>query len=561
VSPDGDDAASGLAAAAQGADGPFRSLQRLESIGLRDGDQVRLRCGQHFSGPLSLRLVGAGKVPVVVAPYGDCADGQKPLIDGRQPVSMVAGAAGLATLQAEVAVTQVFFDGTAVAPARFPRDGYAFFPAGTVAGPDRVPLDALPPLPGLQALQGARAIVRTQEWLIEERELRDASGRVAPPLEYPARPKTGAYFTGKAWMLGSGDGWAYDADSKLLSVRNPSGRAVSVAYEAPLLRAEGKGALTIGDLAFEGAGGNAIDIHVAGAVRLERVEVRHSAGNAIAIAGTPSATVVDSVIDGAARDGIFFAEVGRAEVSHTDVFGAGTWMGPRPALAAINAHRTDAALIEDNHVRDSGYIGIRVSGDAKVRRNLLENTCRMISDCAAIYTWRRNVRDIRPPLEISGNLIVGVVGDISVKLGVIDYFSGIYLDEFTRKTTVRNNVIAGAAQGIYLHNSVDNTVSGNLIVGARQRTLLLGIDAKLFAAEPGLGNDVQRNAVPTGNPRWQLQRNANAAAGQPAWTLDLLPAAATAAPRAPADCVPVPFADDVADSGSKAMATVLDCRR
>ncbi len=569
----GKDEATGTAADPAGGDGPFRSLARLQQIRLQPGDRVSLRCGQKFAGPLALQLggpagaAGAASAPVELVGHGDCGAGRLPLIDGKRSVQLEQGPGGLGTLRSTAAVTQLFLDGVAVLPARFPRAAYAIFPPATAPEQERIPLSGT--LAG-KDFRGARAFVRSQEWLIEERAVLDDRGTLDSKLEYPVRPRAGVYLIGKPWMLEAGaEGWAYDASTSLLSVSGAARKPVQVSLDGPLLRVEGSGSFTMVGIALDGAGGDGVSVHLNGTVRLDRVAVARSVVNAISVAGAAEAVVTACQIDGSGRDGIFFAEVKRATVRNCRVTDAGTYMGQRPTLAAINAHRTDAAAIEENEVRNSGYIGIRVSGDAKVRRNLIEDSCRNISDCAAIYTWRRNAADRRPPTEIAGNVIVGVIGDTSIKLGVNDYFAGIYLDEFTRDTAVRNNVIAGAAQGIYVHNAVQNAVTGNVLVGSRARPVLVGVEASRFAGEAA-DNDVQRNTVVDGKVRWLLQRTAGARPGQAPWTLQLSQPAATAATTATAAtraaastgaCATVSFADGNSVAGSSPLAAVADCRR
>lgn len=151
-------------------------------------------------------------------------------------------------------------------------------------------------------------------------------------------------------------------------------------------------------------------------------------------------------------------------------------LGPGPALAAINAHRTDGAVIEQNLVLRTAYHGIRFAGRASIRRNVVIDSCLRLSDCGAIYTWRRNAEDRRPAAEVRQNVIAGVLGDASVKFGVNDWFVGIYIDDYSNNVRVSDNVVVGANQGIYLHNTWNVEVEGNF-VRARHRPLVDALDA------------------------------------------------------------------------------------
>jgi parallel beta-helix repeat protein len=261
----------------------------------------------------------------------------------------------------------------------------------------------------------------------------------------------------------------------------------------PLLEVAGRGSLLVDGLAFDAAGGDAIRSTLGGTVRIIGVDIRRATGNGVSIAGAKIAEILGSTIQDVGLDAVFFAEAQRVLVRGNHVRDAGLYAGLRPALAAINAHRTESATVEGNLVERSAYIGIRFGGDARIRRNAVLQSCLSLSDCAALYTWRNDAEDRRPHSEVTGNLVIGVQGDTSVKLGVNDWFAGIYLDEFSNDITVEGNVVVGVNQGIYLHNAWDVAVRGNL-VAARERTLIDAGERLPVGRTPNrmAGNDEQR---------------------------------------------------------------------
>lgn len=474
---------------------------------LVDGDRVLLQCGERY-GPLRLRTQGAGTVRV--EPAAACLASRPPVFDGRRPLvgngqgTEVSGSTAdrRSFLQAD-AVTQVFADDQPVPRARHPANGYLLLDAGTVTSdaalPQNIPLDAT-------ALAGATLMARTQEWLMEVRQVQANGRSLDAPLRYPLRPKAGVYFTGKAWMLGAGAGWAHDRLTKTLTVQSAGTAALSASLAEPLLQVQGSAGVAVRGIHFIGAGGNGVDIKSAGKVVLSDLLVKWTGENAIAVAGAKLAQVERVAVEACGGDAVFFAEVARAEVRDSNVQGAGLLHGASPALAAINAHRTDASVVERNRVARSGYIGIRVGGDALVQGNRVADSCISLSDCAAIYTWRRGRDDRRAPVRILGNLVLGAAGDTSVKFGVNDYFSGIYLDEWTRRTEVRGNLLLDVAQGIYLHNAFDNVVAGNVVLGARAHAVLDLVDAPIRAALglPVAGTSADVTVQPAEPPnRWQ----------------------------------------------------------
>jgi hypothetical protein len=454
----------------------------LQDLVLADGDRVLLDCGARFA-PLRLRTRGAGTVRV--EPAGPCTASRRPVFDGRRPLGAArsatdatAGGSGRRTFTQSQPVVQVFAGDQPLPRARHPASGYLLIGPQAAATGAMLPADArLDPT----ALAGATLLARTQEWLIETRQV-GADGRsLDVPLQYPLRPRAGVFFTGKAWMLGAGPGWAHDRLAQTLTVQGVGDQALSAALDEPLLQVHGSAGVVVQGIDFFGAGGNAVDVKSGGSVLLRDLAITLTGGNAVAVAGARLAQVEQLRIDRCGGDGVFFAEVARAEVRESSVRDASLLHGAGPALAAINAHRTDSALIERNRVERTGYIGIRVGGDALVQGNRVAQSCLSLADCAAIYTWRRGRGDHRAPVRVLGNLVVGVAGDVSVKFGVNDYFAGIYLDEWTRQADVRGNLLIDVAQGIYLHNAFDNSVGGNLVLGPRAQPLLELVDPPVRA--------------------------------------------------------------------------------
>jgi len=486
----GDDRFSGRAASpGTGASGPLLSLKALEAITLQHGDRILLRCGEKFAGPLRLTLNSQAPGDLTLMGYGDCTPHTRPTIDGRVPMLLVANGSLQQSTESE-AIVQVFSGDQALPMARYPANSYSILPATALSSTGSLPADAA--LTG-RSLLGARLHARTQEWIVEERTIVSPEGRFDAALQYPLRPKTGYYLSGKSWMLGERQGWSMDTSDKKLTLRAMPNKPLSKVLSGHLLQVAGKGSISIVGIDFDAAGGDAIHSRIDGIISIKEVGIRRSSGNGIAIWGGRSAYVIASTIQDVGLDAIFFAETKRVFVRRNQISNAGLYGGPRPSLAAINAHRTDSATIEENVVENSAYHGIRFAGDARIRRNYVSQSCLLLSDCAAIYTWRRNPTDRRPAAEVIGNVIVGAQGDTTVKLGVNDWFAGIYLDEFSNNILVDSNVVVGVNQGIYLHNAYDNQVRNN-VIRALKKTLIDAADSTKFPATISLGNSVHSNS-------------------------------------------------------------------
>lgn len=462
-STDGDDRLNGLSATQDGSAGPFSTLGRLETISLKGGDRILLKCGDVFKGPVNLKLSLNANDLVIIDHYGDCSKARPPLIDGRISLSGLRNGKFL-RIPSTVPIELVFVDGRLLPPARFPNGGYLILPDGLPGIQNSIP--ALQMLTGKEII-GAKIQARTQEWFIEERKVVSSNGQLDTPLRYPLRPKTGFYLTGKSWMLAETEAWAYDATTQELAIVVQPSASIEVVKAGHLVEVYGTGSLQISGVELNAAGGDALNVRLNGYVTVKDSIFRNAVANGISVAGAKVFAITGSAIEETGLDGIFLAEVKKTFIHRNSVIGAGMLHHPKGSLAAINAHRTESATVSENMVSRSAYHGIRFAGDARISRNYIEKSCLRMSDCAAIYTWRRNALDERPPVLVSGNLVLDVAGDTSVKLGVNDWFSGIYLDDFSNNISVRNNIVIGANQGVYLHNAWGSSVQYNVIHGRR----------------------------------------------------------------------------------------------
>lgn len=494
----GDDANDGLAPVAVRSAGPWRTLDRLASVQVGDGDHVLFRCGDRFAGQLDVNAAKGGNEPLRLGSYGDCGATDRPVIDGSRPIDQAAtDASGRLTVPNTRDITQVFVDGVTIPQARYPASDYVMIPKNTMPAKDGL----LQSLISDRDVIGAGIFARTQAWYIESRTIaRVAAGvmRFDKPLEWPLDPGSGFYLTNKAWMVGTDPSWAFDAQLQTLVVRTRDGASrpegVRVSYREPLVRVAGPGSIRIEGIVIERAGQDALEIRVKGDVKVINVVVRDAARSGIVISGASSAVVSSSVVERVGQDGMVLERSSNVVARANTLRDISVSGNPRPALAAINATSSAGATIENNTISGAGYIGIRFSHGSVVQGNTIERTCVTMADCGAIYTWRGNARDEKvSPSIVSDNTVVGVLGEPTIKPGWRTYAAGIYLDDFTSNVTVSNNVVAEARQGIYLHNAFQNTLEGNTIFASGDVSLAIVIDSDKFTQAQRLENSVENN--------------------------------------------------------------------
>ncbi|QPC99694.1 right-handed parallel beta-helix repeat-containing protein [Qipengyuania soli] len=124
------------------------------------------------------------------------------------------------------------------------------------------------------------------------------------------------------------------------------------------------------------------------------------------------------------------------------------------------------AIVERNRVKGADYAGIQVDTNSNsdvsnivIAGNRVEQTCRVIADCGAIYINDRG-RSSRGTLIADND--VRDFGPPSAK------GRGIYLDDWASYVTVRGNRIEGrGSYAFQIHGGHDNLVTNNMVFLSR----------------------------------------------------------------------------------------------
>lgn len=83
----GNDSWQGTLPDAQGANGPWKTLSKVNQTYFVPGDSVLLKCGQIWNETLAVTSSGVAGSPVTYGAYGSCNGINKPVIDGSAPVN------------------------------------------------------------------------------------------------------------------------------------------------------------------------------------------------------------------------------------------------------------------------------------------------------------------------------------------------------------------------------------------------------------------------------------------------------------------------------------------
>lgn len=126
---------------------------------------------------------------------------------------------------------------------------------------------------------------------------------------------------------------------------------------------------------------------------------------------------------------------------------------PNAIIRNSKVEGADFAGVVVDTTTSSNISGLRIIG------NIVNDTCRIVRDCGAIYVNDRGRRSQN--IVISGNKIAGF-GDNNV------YGRGIYIDDWASHVIARNNKISGPGRFAFqIHGGHDNTIIKNTIDATR----------------------------------------------------------------------------------------------
>lgn len=481
---DGNDAWPGMQAAPEAADGPWRSLRRVSTAPLEPGDTVHLKCGSVWRETLALTASGTSERPIVIKAYGDdCAAEGGPLIDAAMPLSGWRDAGGgVYATKVDFEVTDLYVDGQYLPPARYPHDGWlrAVQSSGATALTIRDP--ALETVLD-RGLAGGSLRVRSQDWLIEERQITGVTAggglNLNEKTEFPVRPGSRYYLLGLSWMLSYPGAWVYDASAGEVRVwlpdsSAPAGHSIEAPRYSHGLLIGGAGFVEVENLRLRHSRLSGVMVANSHEISLRNLVVRDAGQNGINIEDSQAVRVSDSTVGRSQWNGIVAARSSGITVRGNAVTDSSMVGAPTRSPAAINLGLANWVLVEANTIRNSGYAGIRFKRRAKILNNTIVDSCQVLDDCGAIYTWADNDPDPGLNSEVVGNLIDGTRPS-DADTPYPSYVSGIYLDDLTNGVKVAGNTVTNADSGVHIHNGFNLVVESNTLKNNRRNQVYLSM--------------------------------------------------------------------------------------
>lgn len=422
-----------------------------------NGSTVELQCGRTYQGTLDLK----GKSNVTVKTAGDC--GKAILSPGQAISGWTRHQGNIFSAPVAFAPAQVHVDGQPVALAHWPSRAQTWAKA---SGSSASSLSYAMPNGDLA---GATLIFRAYDWAIEARKVTGYSGGVMT-LAASDNPNYGGfglagtpnfYVEGKLWMLDEPGEWAY-SDGRIYlwtaDGQSPEGRAWASPDKHGIDAAASK-SISIDGVSIYGAA-NGINAPDALNLSVTNTDIVNSSQNGILNSGGTALLVDGSSIRQSRHDAISVRWGGGGEtVRNSRIDASGVTGMPVNARAAINLTLSQGSTVSNNSVTNSGYIGIRAYRNATVSGNTVDGACSVLTDCGGIYTSAPDKQPLGTRIEQNTIKNVGWPHQLAW---------GVFLDESANGVTVAGNTITGSANGVFIHNGFNNSLTGNKLSKNRQ---------------------------------------------------------------------------------------------
>lgn len=507
----GDDGASGSKSA------PWKTLGRLKRANLGAGDVVRLRCGSVWRETLQIdgRAWPSG---VTIASDGACAPGAAPSIRGSDAVEATwqadAAQPGVSVVDRFGAASALIFKGQRMMPARLPDYrgvGQEFAAADGQNSPRSFRLrDKERRQVGERDLAGATAYVRVLAWQVEKGVVRSydpTSGVVTLEKDLSAPILTGAGYIleGKRWMLDTPGEWFHDNQAKRLFLMTPDrqrpkpGEAEVVARDNAVT-VRGTKQLRIVGLDISQASQVALGGTDNRDLTLESLIFSDPGEYAIVLDQSSGFALRGSRVQGAGWAGVMMRDTNDALIDGNVIIDSGLAGRAGGSSAAIIANG-ERNVVSRNLVLRSANAGIRFANKDgnRVSGNLVLQPCMRMTDCGGIYTWTGHspalaTRKRLTRAVVQDNIVLGMASNLEGTGGWAGNLSvGIYLDEMSGGVKVQDNLVAGAENGIFMHNAQFNDIVGNTVRAVSHASVMASMT--LPDADVVRGNRVRNNSL------------------------------------------------------------------
>jgi parallel beta-helix repeat protein len=449
---------------------PFQTIAKLNTLVLKPGDNILFKRGDIFRGQLTIRQAGTAAKLITITAYGN---GELPVISGSEYVNnWLLHKGNIFKAALNVNPNMVFYKGALNLPARYPNTGFLTIDK---ANGNKGFYDAELTQPN-GYWNGATLHNRLVRWKYAEHTVKSfADGRIAiaKAAEYDFTNGWGYYLSNKMEALDTSGEFYYNPSQHqiyLWSASLPANNSVEASVYDLGINNESGGYIRISNINFRH---QQID-GVRAFINNTNISIQHCRFNAIYseavnLYGAGSAVIMNTLITDILGEGIRAWDCDKIIIQNSAIKRIGLYAG-RGTKYTYGYFAIDTlgpvkyGNISFNIIDNIGYCGVRFAINTLIEKNQISNYCLTTDDGGALYTWGRNdaVHRDGTGCIIRNNIIQNGIGNIQATTDKWAWANGIYMDDSSGNALIQNNTIVNCANaGIFLHNSINNTITGN----------------------------------------------------------------------------------------------------
>lgn len=483
IAPNGDDSAPGTLTQ------PWKSLSRVESVfpdGVAPGTQFLFQRSGVYSGSLTAdyQVSGTAESPIVFGAYGEGAD---PIMSGLVPLT---GWTNLGPNRWQTTCPNcnertdlLLVDGEAQALARYPNldegdEGYLYFDSAT--GHTSITDDAL--ASGMN-WTGGELVIRSIAWVLDRYPISGQQGgtlslgTARDDTSYDFEVGYGYFIQNHPDALDREGEWIYDAANQTITLyltSDPNQHQIKTTRTETVVSLSNLFHVELRDLVIQGGREVSLDVLNCEGVRLENLQVIHSAAEGVRLVNCTDLELVHSHLANHLTHGLRIWECNDCRIHRNTIEQIGMLAGMgKGGDGQYNGvgFDGDQSLFEYNTVQYIGYNGVGLSGAVTARYNLVQHYAQVKVDSGGIYTW--HVQDS----QIIGNHVLYGLGSDAAIPWNSPAVNGIYIDDNSENINVQDNVVGYiGASGIVLHNTRNIRVVNNTVFAAGEWGIILTDD-------------------------------------------------------------------------------------
>jgi len=456
-------------AEAQNSNTPWKSIDKLNAIFiyLNAGDSILLKRNEVFYGTITITKSGGPFAPIYFGAYGK---GHYPVISGLVKLNTwKSDGNGIYESFCNYIGNALILNDCQQPMGRFPNKGYLSY--SSHEGNNSITDNKLN---NVLNWTGAEVVIRKTRWVIDKSKI---IGQSDGKLNYAPGNKTlptngfGYFIQNSVKTLDQFGEWYFDASRSKMMVyfgdKNPDVYLAQYSGLNSLVKISKHSFITFENIAFVGAGADAIDIRNSSNIILKNCKIDNSGSNAILVAYSPFTTLKNLTINHSLNEaidcdaGCTYAVIANNEIRNTGLIpGLGkSGTGTYEAITAFGDH----TQIEKNYIDSTGYDGIYFGGNFSVaKNNFIDYFCLVKDDGAGIYIadWSLTFNK-----QVLGNIILHGIGagEGSNNPSYLQA-EGIYIDDNSESLTITGNTVSLCANsGIKIHNAKNIRINSNTV--------------------------------------------------------------------------------------------------